>query len=207
MKILALSRFLPYIWLMKRLDELKRHLRPGRVYRRQELAEWSSSVDRHIKELLDEGTLTKVSGGLYLRPKDTVFGKAPAEEAALVAGFLKDDRFLLASPNAYNALGVGTTQLYDKTVVYNHKRHGEFSLGGRKFDFRLKPSLPKKLTREFLLVDLVNNIDRLAESEQEVLARVKEKAHVLHASRLRRTSQRYGNVRPERVFSQALHAS
>jgi hypothetical protein len=77
-----------------------------------------------------------------------------------VAGFLKDHRFLLASPNAYNALGVGTTQLYDKTVVYNHKRHGQFSLGGRTFDFRQKPSLPKKLTREFLLVDLANNLDR-----------------------------------------------
>ncbi len=36
---------------------------------------------------------------------------------------------LLASPNAYNSLGVGTTQLYDKTVVYNHKRHGEFHAG------------------------------------------------------------------------------
>ena len=191
---------------MTTLDELKKYLRPGRVYRRQELAQWSGSVDRHIKALLHEGTLTKVSGGLYLRPKDTAFGKAPAEEAALVAGFLKDDRFLLASPNAYNALGVGTRQLYDKMVVYNHKRHGEFSLGGRKFDFRLKPSLPKKLTREFLLVDLVNNIDRLAESEQEVLARVKEQAHVLRASHLRRAAQHYGNVRTRKFFSRELHA-
>ena len=70
---------------------------------------------------------------------------------------------------------VGTTQLYDKTVVYNHKRHGNFSLGGRKFDFRVKPSLPRTLSREFLLVDLVNNLDRLAESKKEVLARVKER--------------------------------
>jgi hypothetical protein len=192
---------------MRKLDELKRHLRPGQVYRRQELAQWSRSVDRHIKELLDAGTLTKLSGGLYLHPKDTVFGKAPAEESALVAGFLKDDRFLLASPNAYNTLGVGTTQLYDKTIVYNHKRRGEFSLGGRKFEFRLKPSLPKKLTREFLLVDLVNNIDQLAESEQEVLARVREQAHALDASRLRRAAQHYGNVRTKKFFSQELHAS
>ena len=57
---------------------------------------------------------------------------------------------------------VGTTQLYDKTVVYNHKRHGNFSLGGRKFDFRVKPSLPRTLSREFLLVDLVNNLDWLS---------------------------------------------
>ncbi len=100
-------------------------------------------------------------------------------DSALVASFLKDDRFLLASPNVYNALGVGTTQLYNKTVVYNHKRHGEFMLGGRTFEFRQKPTFPKQLTREFLLVDLVNNLGRLAESEEEVLARVKEKARTV----------------------------
>ena len=89
---------------------------------------------------------------------------------------MKDDRFLLASPNAYNGLGVGTTQLYDKTVVYNHKRHGSFSLGGRTFEFRVKPSFPKELSKEFLLVDLVNNLDRLAETKEEVLARVTAQA-------------------------------
>src|SRR5882762_6956106 len=146
---------------MTKLQEFKRHLRPGRVYRRDDLARWSNAVDRHVKALLDEGTLTKLAGGLYLRPKETVFGKAPAEDAELVAGFLKNHQFLLASPNAYNALGVGTTQLYDKTVVYNHKRHGIFSLGGRTFAFRQKPSFPRKLSQEFLLVDLVNNLDRL----------------------------------------------
>jgi hypothetical protein len=192
---------------MTRLQELKRHLRPGRVYRRQDLAQWSTAVDRHIKRLVEDGTLTKLSGGLYLCPKRTVFGKAPATEAALVAGFLKDDRFLLASPNAYNALGVGTTQLYDQTVVYNHKRHGHFSLGGRTFDFRVKPSFPKKLSREFLLVDLVNNLDRLAESELKVLARVKEQAATLDAARLRRVAHDYGNVKTKKFFSKALHAS
>src|SRR5215831_14757836 len=136
---------------MTRLQELKKHLRPGQVYRRQDLARWSNAVDRHLKQLVEEGTLTKLSGGLYLFPKDTDFGKAPAEDEKLVEAFLRDHRFLLASPNAYNALGVGTTQLYDKTVVYNHKRHGKFSLGGRKFEFRYKPTFPRKLTPEFLL--------------------------------------------------------
>lgn len=73
----------------------------------------------------------------------------------------------MVSPNAYNSLGVGTTQLYDKTVVYNHKRHGTFSLGGRNFEFRMKPTFPKALSKEFLLVDLVNNLDRLAERRNE----------------------------------------
>src|SRR6267154_6590786 len=156
---------------MTKVEELKKRLRPGQVYRREDVARWSNAVDRHLKQLVDEGTLTKLSGGLYAYPKETAFGKAPAEDDKLVETFLKDDRFLLASPNAYNGLGVGTTQLYDKTVVYNHKRHGEFKLGGRKFAFRVKPHFPKSLTTEFLLVDLVNNLDWLAEAKDEVLKR------------------------------------
>jgi hypothetical protein len=191
---------------MTKLQGLKRHLRPGRVYRREELARWSNAVDRHLKQLVNEGTLTKLAGGLYAYPKETVFGKAPAEDDKLVGTFLKDDRFLLASPNAYNSLGVGTTQLYDKTVVYNHKRHGNFSLGGRTFDFRVKPSFPKSLSKEFLLVDLVNNLDRLAENRTEVLARVKERAASYDTPRLGRAARNYGNVRTKKFFSETLNA-
>jgi hypothetical protein len=201
---LALSS---YIASMTKLQELKRHLRPGQVYRREDLARWSSAVDRHVKQLLDEGTLTKLAGGLYAYPKETVFGKAPAEDDKVVGAFLKDHRFLLASPNAYNSLGVGTTQLYDKTVVYNHKRHGPFTLGGRTFDFRVKPSFPSTLSREFLLVDLVNNLDELAESKTEVLARVKERAASYDApQRLQRAAREYGNVRTRKFFAEALKA-
>lgn len=189
---------------MTKLDTLKKHLRPGRVYRREDLAQWSNAVDRHLKQLMQDGTLTKLSGGLYAHPKETVFGMAPADDGALVKAFLKDDRFLVTSPNAYNSLGVGTTQLYDKTVVYNHKRHGQFTLGGRTFDFRVKPSFPKKLSQEFLLVDLVNNVDRLAESKAEVLARVKERAASLDATRLRRAAHEYGSVRAKKFFANAL---
>ncbi len=206
MKIIAFSAAARYIAGMTKLQELKKHLRPGQVYRREDLARWSSAVDRHLKQLVDGGTLTKLAGGLYLYPKATAFGKAPAQDDKLVATFLKDDRFLLASPNAYNSLGVGTTQLYDKTVVYNHKRHGTFSLGGRSFEFRMKPSFPKTLSREFLLVDLVNNLDRLAESRNEVLARVKERAASYDRPRLQRAARDYGHVRTRKFFTQAIRA-
>jgi hypothetical protein len=189
---------------MTKLQELKRRLRPGQVYRREHVARWSNAVDRHLKQLVEEGTLTKLAGGLYVYPKETEFGKAPAEDDKLVEAFLKDDRFLLVSPNAYNSLGVGTTQLYDKTVVYNHKRHGDFRLGGRKFEFRMKPSLPKSLTKEFLLVDLVNNVNQLAESKQDVLARVAEKAASCDFRRLERAARSYGNVQTKKFFANAL---
>jgi Family of unknown function (DUF6088) len=191
---------------MTKLQELKKHLRPGQVYRREQLAQRSNAVDRHLKQLLSDGTLTKLSTGLYLYPKQTVFGKAPPEDEKLVQSFLKDDRFLVASPNVYNGLGVGTTQLYDKTVVYNRKRHGQFVLGGRKFDFRVKPTFPKRLSREFLLVDLVNNLDQLAESREEVLTRVKERAASFDVPRLQRAAKEYGNLRAKKFFSQALNS-
>jgi hypothetical protein len=192
---------------MTKLQEVKKRLRPGGVYRRRDLARWSNAVDRHIAQLLDDGTLRKVAGGLYLRPKDTVFGKAPPDDEKLVARFLTDHRFLLASPNAYNTLGVGTTQLYDETVVYNHKRHGPVSLGGRIFDFRVKPSFPRRLSKEFLLVDLVNNLDRLAENREEVLARIKERAASFDQPRLQRAARDYGNLRARKFFSEALQAT
>jgi hypothetical protein len=214
MKNLAKEGLSRYIAGMTKLQELRNHLKPGQVYRRGDLAQWSTSVDRHLRQLQSDGTLTKLAGGLYAYPKQTAFGKAPAEDTQLVETFLKDDRFLLASPNAYNGLGVGTSQLYDKTIVYNHKRHGHFSLGGRVFEFRVKPFFPKVLSREFLLVDLVNNLDQLAESKEEVLARVKERvASFDDIPRLQQAARDYGSVRTKKFFSQAfkpgmdLHAS
>jgi hypothetical protein len=193
-----------YINAMTKLDELKRQLKPGGVYRREDLARFSNAVDRHLKQLVDSKVLTKLRGGLYAYPKETAFGPAPAADNTLVEAFLKDKRFLLASPNAYNSLGVGTTQLYDKTVVYNHKRHGDFKLGGRKFAFRVKPHFPKSLSREFMLVDLVNNLDGLAEAKSEVLDRVKQRAASFDGPRLRRAVRDYGSLQTRKFFISSL---
>lgn len=189
---------------MGKFDEFKAKLRPGRTYRRADLAQWSTAVDRHLKEALQAGALTKLAGGLYYAPKQTAFGKAPPEDGTLVATFLKGGAFLLASPNAYNALGVGTTQLHNRTVVYNHKRHGKFALGGRTYDFRMKPTFPKKLSREFLLVDLVNNLDQLGEDPKEVLEQVKDRVAASDTARLKKAAQTYGSERAKKFFARAL---
>jgi len=189
---------------MSKFDQFKAKLRPGQTYRRADLAQWSTAVDRHLKEALQAGALTKLAGGLYYAPKETAFGQAPPQDDILVATFLKGGRFLLASPNAYNGLGVGTTQLHNKTVVYNHKRHGKFALGGRTYDFRMKPTFPKKLSREFLLVDLVNNLDQLGEDPQEVLERVKDRLSSSDTARLKKAAQTYGSERAKKFFARAL---
>ena len=186
--------------MQRKFDEFRRRLKPGRVYRRADLAQWSTSVDRHLRQALDAGVLRKLAGGLYYVPKKTVFGDAPAEDGELVSTFLKGDDYLLASPNAYNGLGLGTTQLKNRTVVYNHKRHGRFSLGGRTFEFRMKHRFPKTLSREFLLVDLVNNVGDLGEEPRAVLERVRDRA--FDGPKLKKAARDYGSERTKRFFAQ-----
>ena len=192
---------------MSKLEELKKHLKRGQVYRRDELAQWSKSIDRHLSALVSDGMLLKLSQGVYYYPKETVFGQTPPEEEVLVRTFLKDDRFLLTSPNLYNSLGVGTTQLYNIRTVYNHKRHGEFMLGNRKFDFQVKPHFPGKATPEFLMVDLVNNLDKLAEDRQAVLKNVLNKARSMDQKKLKQSVNTYGNARAKKIFEPVLQFS
>lgn len=191
---------------MNRLEELKKHLKRGQVYRRDDLVKWSKSVDRHLDALVQEDTLQKLSQGLYYYPKLSTFGKTPPEEEVLIRSFLKDDRFLLTSPSSYNSLGVGTTQLYNERTVYNHKRHGEFKLGNRKFSFRLKPHFPSKVTKEFLLVDLVNNLETLAEDPTEVLKNVAVKVRTMDTKKLKRYVSQYGTAKAKKLMTPLLES-
>lgn len=190
--------------IMKKIGNLQKNIKRGNVYRRADLARFSSAVDRHLAELVEEGTLIKLSQGLYHFPKQSAFGPVPPDDAVLVQSFLKDDDFLITSPNAYNSLGVGTTQLYNKRVVYNHKRHGEFELGGTQFSFVAKPRFPKKATPEFLLVDLVNNISNLAEDPEDVMRQVRSRALSMDAAKLRQAVRSYGGVKAKKVFAPLL---
>jgi len=189
---------------MSKLEFLKEKLQPGQVYQRKGLARWSNAIDRHLKQLVDDGTLKKLSHGLYFYPKKTAFGDAPPDEKILIKAFLNDDRFLITSPNAYNTLGVGATQLYNETVVYNHKRHGQLSLGKRIFDFRKKSFFPQELSDVFLLVDLVNNVDRLAEERSSLLEAVMEKVHLFDRADLVDAARAYGSVATKKFFTEIL---
>lgn len=169
-------------------------LRAGRVYRREDLAHLSTAVDRHLRELVTTGVLKKLAQGMYYAPKQSDFGPLPPSDEEVVRSFLRDKDFLVFSPSAYNGVGLGTTQLYNKTLVYNHKRHGVFRLGNRQFDFRMKPRFPKKLTPEFLYVDLLNNLDELAEDRDAVLRQARDSLPSFDSARLQRAVDSFGSV-------------
>lgn len=180
-------------------------MKPGEVCHRSELLSRSKSIDRDLKRFVENGQLQKVSGGLYYRPVKTRFGLLPPDNKKLVKAFLSDDRFLMFSHSDYNTLGLGLTQLYDQVIVYNKKRHGVFELGNKKFDFR-RPSkgFPRTLTKEFLLVNLVNSRNELAESTKLLKASIEQKLDNFDKKRLKNLVKYYGKVSTTKFFMDLL---
>jgi hypothetical protein len=156
------------------MSGLVKHIKKGKVYRRADLEFFSTSIDRELATLTSNNYLIKVSQGLYYAP-------------------LKSKYFLIISPNIYNTLGLGLTQLYNVTWVYNHKRKGRIELGGDVFEFKIKSSFPKKLTKEYLLIDLLNNLYLIAESQDDVLKKISEKITEFDQQKLRKLALRYGS--------------
>lgn len=185
------------------LAQVAKTLCAGKVYRREDLVHVSNAVDRHLRDLVSMGALQRLAQGLYYAPKKSVFGMLPPDDHELVATFLRDEDFLIFSPSSYNTLGLGTSQLYNKTFVYNHKRHGIFTFGNRQFDFRVKPRFPNKLTPEFLMVDLMNNLDELPEDKDKILQLVQQRLSVFD---LKDALAQYGSVATKKRFIWLLNA-
>jgi len=186
---------------LRSFEKLANQLTPGHVYRREKLYARSKAVDRDLMKLIKQGLLEKLAAGLYYAPKQSRFGKLPPEDKKLVQAFLRDDQFLFYSWNEYNSLGLGLTQLYNCSVVYNYKRHGVFELGNKTFDFR-RPArgFPKKLTKTFLLVDLVNNLNELAENTEAVKMKLKEKLTATQLKAIYDCAKQYGKVATQKFF-------
>lgn len=187
-------------------QKLASHLKPGRVYRREMLHPFSKAVDRDLSTLAHQGLLEKIAAGIYYKPVSSRFGALPPNDEDLVRCFLRDDSFLLFSWNQYNTLGLGLTQLYNRVVVYNHKRHGVFKLGNKMFDFR-RPArgFPDRLTPEFLLVDLVNNLDQLAEDKEFIKSQILRSIDKFNHDKINQYVKEYGKVTTKHFFEEIHH--
>lgn len=189
---------------MNTLDRIKKSLVPGRTYRRSDLAELSSNVDRHLHSLVSEGLLKKLSTGLYAAPKTTAFGDAPPEEYSLLKTFLKDDHFVVYGPSQFNTLGLGSTQLYNTRVVFNRKRTGDIVVGGRNYTFKLWREAPKTLTKEFLVVEFLNRLSELAEDRNLLLENLRTKLSEMDIAKLNRAVKRFGTMSTQKKLKSLL---
>ncbi len=190
---------------MRAIDELKKNLQRGHLYRRKDLEEYSNAIDRHLEQLLVQKELKKISGRIYYYPKKSKYGDLPPNEMDLIKTFLNDSNFLIVSPNDYNSLGVGSTQLYNEVYVYNHKRHGRFKLGHRNYNFIRRPYFPKKVTEEFLLVDLLNNSKTLLDNKEKLLEAIPKRLKKMNASEMRKITLKYGGVSTKNLILPLIH--
>lgn len=186
-------------------QHLYSRLTAGRPYRRKELEGYSKAIDRDLKTLLEKGLLEKAAPGIYYKPLASKYGPQPAIPDQLVAAFLEDKNHLMLTPNEYNKLGLGLTQLYNHTVVYNQKRHCKCKLDGQQFEFkRPHKGFPKKLTPEYLLVDLLNNLSLLAEDSKRVKARVKKNINQFDKQQVIKLAEQYGKVATLKFLREAV---
>jgi hypothetical protein len=131
-------------------------LQPGTVYRTDDLRAWGANPPRLAKRLVREGALEKLAQGLFVAPKRSRFGAVPPSEEALMRGFLKDGPFVFTGPERWNALGLGATAMHALPLVYNTKRSGVVTLGGRKFTLR-RVAFPRDPSPEWFAVDLMEH--------------------------------------------------
>jgi hypothetical protein len=188
---------------MKSTEKLKNAMLAGKVYRRKELARFSTAVDRDLKTLVTAGEVQRLAGGLYYRPRTNPFGVTPPEDREITRAFLKTDDFLLTSYNYFNQLGLGLTQVYNDYVVYNHKRSGCYVLGGKQFKFRLVPAYPHELSKEFLLVDLLNNLKHLPDNTNLVMRNLKSRLGDFDRQAVREQLTRYGRAATHAALEEA----
>ena len=175
--------------------QVRKSLKHNTLYTyKEDLLSFSSNLDRDLNTLVLGSKLKKPATGLYYKPKQSCFGLLPPTDKSLVKGFLHKP-FLIYSWSDYNKLGLGLTQLYNKVVVYNGERHEDKKLGNRIFSFkRPNNGFSTKLTKEFLLVNLLKSAKYLTEDVSQLKLKVAKNLQQFDRSFLRKLSTKYGKV-------------
>nr|MCB9063470.1 hypothetical protein [Halobacteriovoraceae bacterium] len=153
---------------LNRLNRLAAKLPAGKVYRACDFSKFSTSVSRDLKEMVDKGYLSYLGKGMYYRPKKLGKFEVPPSREELLAKFLKTKDFMVRNVSDFNSLRLGTTQLFNEVYVYNKRRAGTVKLGKTTYHFK-KKNFPSKNYDEYLLVDMLNNLERLGENRETLL--------------------------------------
>jgi len=151
--------------LESRLNNFANGLQSGRVYRASELEKYSNSLGRDLRLLVDTKKLRALGKGLYVKPEKLGEMELSPDSKEVVSKFLGSKRFLMRNMSDFNSLGLGLTQMFKDTFVYNSKRTGRIKLGNRDYHF-VNRKFPKEHHDEFLVVDLFNNLDAVGENKK-----------------------------------------
>jgi hypothetical protein len=186
----------------------KPELTPGRVYRTRELGRWGANPTRLAKRLVREGHLRQLAPGLFFAPEASRFGAVPPLEKEVLRGFIGTDEFVITGPPVWNALGLGTTAAFASTLVYNHKRSGEFKLGNLRFQLR-RVRFPPNPSPEWFVIDLLENRTAVGADLADLRAALHRAlvADRFDRVRLRAMADEYGTLGIRNVVAWCLERS
>jgi hypothetical protein len=186
-----------------RLDNLTRGLKSGHVYRASELEKYSNSLGRDLRLLVDNKKLRSLGKGLYVKPEKLGGMELSPDSKKVISKFLGSKHFLMRNMSDFNSFGLGLTQMFKDTFVYNSKRTGIIKLGNREYHF-VNRKFPKVHHDEFLLVDLFNNLDAVGENKEKLRENFEEswkrRVWPLDYEKVYDLSQRYGKNWVKRYF-------
>jgi len=146
-------------------------LEAGRAYRTRDLRRWGANPARLAKRLVSEGRLRQAAPGLFYVPLESRFGQAPPRAEEILRTFLGGSDFVITGPPRWNALGLGATAMFAATLVYNHRRSGEFILDGQRFLLR-RVLFPQNPPPEWFVIDLLEHHGMAGAALPELEARL-----------------------------------
>ena len=77
-------------------------------------------------------------------------------------------------------------------------------MGNKIYEFRRKSKFPKKLSQEYLVVDLLNNLKNMAEDQEMILYNLKNNIANWDKLDLKKQVQRYGSINTRKIFEQIM---
>ena len=131
--------------------------------------------------------------------------KSPPRPEEVLRAFLEGSPFVLTGPSHWNALGLGTTALFAKQLVYNTKRTGEFSLGGQSYWLR-RIKFPPNPPVEWYVVDLFEHASMAGASEEQLVVALTQALDEERFSqeRLFSLAKEYGAQRTQAAIQTAI---
>ena len=99
---------------------------------------------------------------------------------------------------------MGLTQLHNKRIVFNRKRHGEFEFNGKHYHFYRWREAPTKLSKEFLYVEFLNRFDKLAEDNIKNKNLLKKQLGKLNQKKLQIAVKTYGKESTKKKLQSIL---
>ena len=149
-------------------------LDPGTVYRTAWLRRWGANPTRLAQRLEARGLVRRLGHGLLYAPRTGRFGEVPPSDEALLDAFLDGTPYVVTGPRRWNALGLGSTALFARPLVYNTKRTGSFDVGGRTFELR-RVAFPANSPAEWFVVDLLRHADAVGTDREELVGHLAQR--------------------------------